>query len=183
MNDEVAERTARLVITTGKELLRGLERGLRAYAMQHSRNESLRQMKRNGKLAAKAAKDNVRKKGKQTVKQLIGQNQGVSSMEVGDSGIRDFKRIANKYGVDFAIIKNKDEGKVRYTTFFKARDADAITQVLKEYTRVRTKKKERAEKPSILEKLKELKAKLKEQDREPKKKRVKKRIKKKELSL
>ena len=183
MNDELADRSVRFVVTTGKDLLRGLIHGMRAVSMHRNRKQAMKQMKRNGKLAAKATKDNVRKKGKQTVKQLIGQNQGVSSMEVGDSGIRDFKRIANKYGVDFAIVKNKDEGKVRYTTFFKARDADAITQVLKEYTRKRTKKKERAEKPSVLEKLKELKAKLKEQDREPKKKRVKKRVKKKELSL
>lgn len=41
--------------------------------------------------------------GKQTVKQLIDQNQGVSNMEIADDGIKDFERIARKYGVDFAI--------------------------------------------------------------------------------
>ena len=112
-------------------------------------------------------------KGKQSVKELIGQGQGVSSMEVGDSGIRDFKKIANKYGVDFAIVKDKDVDPPKYTVFFKARDADAITQVLKEYAAKQTKKKERAEKerPSILKKLKAFKEKVASIPRKDKEKR------------
>ena len=45
----------------------------------------------------------VKPKGKQTVKKLIGQDQGVSNIEVTDSSIRDFDRIARKYGVDYAV--------------------------------------------------------------------------------
>ena len=98
-------------------------------------------------------------KGKQSVKELIGQNQGVSRMPIGDSGIRDFKKIANKYGVDFAIVKDKNADPPQYTVFFKARDADAITNVLKEYSQKQMKRKEKAEekKPSILQKLKKFK--------------------------
>ena len=47
-------------------------------------------------------------KGKQSVKELIGQGQGVSSMDIGDSGIKDFKKIANKYGIP--IIEDAAEG-------------------------------------------------------------------------
>ena len=80
-------------------------------------------------------------------------------MEIGDSGIRDFKKLANKYGVDFAIVKDKTVDPPKFTVFFKARDADAITQVLKEYTAKQTKRKKTAEKerPSILQKLKKFK--------------------------
>ena len=37
--------------------------------------------------------------GKQTVKQLIGQNQGVSNIEITDPSIKEFEKIARKYGV------------------------------------------------------------------------------------
>ena len=117
------------------------------------------------------AKDTV--KGKQSVKELIGQGQGVSSMDIGDSGIKDFKKIANKYGVDFAIVKDKDVEPPRYTVFFKAKDADAITQILKEYAAKQTKKKEKAaeKKPSILQKLKKFKDKVAAMPRKDKEKR------------
>ena len=80
-------------------------------------------------------------------------------MEIGDAGIRDFKRIANKYGVDFAIVKDKNENPPKYKVFFKAKDADAITSVLKEYSDRLSKRKKEAgkERPSILNKLKKFK--------------------------
>ena len=96
-------------------------------------------------------------KGEQSVKELISQGQGVSSMPMGDSGVRDFKKICKKYGVDFAIVKDKNEHPPVYTVFFKAKDADAITNVLKEYSAKQMKKQAKKERPSILEKLKEFK--------------------------
>ncbi len=97
-------------------------------------------------------------KGKQTVKQLVGQGQGVSSMEIGDAGFRDFNKIAKKYGVDFAIVKDKDVNPPKYTCFFKAKDADAILKVIDEYTKKQVKKKDRTEnRSSVLEKLKHFK--------------------------
>ena len=40
--------------------------------------------------------------GKQSVKTLIRQGQGVSSIPLSDEGMKDFQKIARKYGVDFA---------------------------------------------------------------------------------
>lgn len=93
--------------------------------------------------AKKVAKKAEPKKGKQSVKELIGQNQGVSSLPVGETGLMDFERIAKKYGVDFAIIKDKTTTPTKYTVFFKARDADAIAQVLAEYTAKQVKKQQK----------------------------------------
>ena len=94
-------------------------------------------------------------------------------MDIGDSGIKDFKKIANKYGVDFAIVRDTDEEPPRFTVFFKAKDADAITQILKEYAAKQTKKKEKAaeKKPSILQKLKKFKEKVAAMPRKDKEKR------------
>lgn len=97
--------------------------------------------------------------GKQSVKQLIGQNQGVSTIESNDPHIKDFDRVARKYGVDYAIKKVKEQdGKSKYVIFFKARDADALTQAFTEYTR---KSAEREKKPSVRAKLRELAEKVK----------------------
>ena len=98
-------------------------------------------------------------RGKQSVKQLVQQNQGVTSLEVSGESMRQFKKIAGKYGVDFAIVKDKSVGKdkPRYTVFFKARDTDAIQAVLDQYTKKIVKKTKERERPSTLEKLKKLK--------------------------
>ncbi len=99
-------------------------------------------------------------KGQQTVKQLIKQGQGASSLEVSGESMKIFKRIANRYGVDFAIVKDKTSDTPRYTVFFKAKDADAITAVLKEYADKLVKKNNEVERPSVLKKLHDLQKKL-----------------------
>ena len=103
----------------------------------------------------KARAGPVKPCGKQTVKQLIGQNQGVSNIEITDSNIKDFERIARKYGIDFALKKDRTGEIPKYLVFFKARDADALTAAFKEYTAKTDRKKER---PSILKKLQKFKA-------------------------
>ncbi len=162
MQEEVENKSVNLAVKTGKVSVKLL---LRALAEYKRHRQSKRQIK-------KVAKD-TSIKGKQSVKELVGQNQGVSSMEIGDSGIKDFKRIANKYGVDFAIVKDKGEDPPKYTVFFKARDADAITSVLKEYSDKQVKRKRAAEKerPSILQKLKKFKEKVASMPRKDKEKR------------
>ena len=148
MQEDVENKTVNFAVKSAKVGVKTLIKAMIAYR-RHMQNK--RQLKQ-------AAKD-AGVKGKQSVKELIGQGQGVSSMEIGDSGIRDFKKLANKYGVDFAIVKDKTVDLPKFTVFFKARDADAITQVLKEYTAKQTKRKKTAEKerPSILQKLKKFK--------------------------
>ena len=68
------------------------------------------------------------------MKQLIWQNQGVSNIEITDSNIKSFERVARKYGVDFALKKDKSGDIPKYLVFFKARDADALTAAFREYT-------------------------------------------------
>ena len=54
-------------------------------------------------------------------------------------------------------MKDKNEHPPVYMVFFKAKDADAITNVLKEYSAKQMKKQAKKERPSILEKLKKFK--------------------------
>ena len=45
--------------------------------------------------------------GKMSVKKLVGQGMGASSIEVTDNNIKSFERVARKYNVDFAVKKDK----------------------------------------------------------------------------
>ena len=82
-------------------------------------------------------------RGKQTVQELIGQNQGVSNIEINDPSIRAFEKIARKYGVDYAIKKDRSSSPPKYLVFFKGRDADVLTAAFTEYTNKKVKQAER----------------------------------------
>ena len=68
------------------------------------------------------------------------QNQGVSNIEINDPSIRDFERIARKYGVDYAVKKDRSASPPKYLIFFKARDADALTAAFSEYTQKKSRR-------------------------------------------
>ncbi len=95
----------------------------------------------------------MKHRGKQTVKQLVEQGQGVSNIELNDKSSKEFERIARKYGVDYAIKQEKGAEPPKFLIFFKAKDADALTAAFKEYTQKQIRKRERQERPSVLEKL------------------------------
>ena len=163
MQEEVEHKTVNLAVRSSKVTAQVLYKGLKAFIDHQKR-----------KAAMKAAEKDEPIKGEQSVKELVGQGQGVSSMPIDDGGVKDFKKICNKYGVDFAVVKDKTVDPPQFTVFFKAKDADAITQVLKEYSAKQMKKKQKAEtkKPSILDKLKKFKdivAKTPRKDKEKKK--------------
>ena len=142
MQEEVENRAVTLVISATKLTARLLKAAILKYLA--SRKEKRLQK-------ARAAPE--KPTGKQTVKQLIGQNQGVSNIEINDPSIRDFERIARKYGVDYAVKKDRSTSPPKYLIFFKARDADALTAAFSEYTQKKVRKADRSERPSVLEKL------------------------------
>ena len=73
-------------------------------------------------------------RGRQTLKQLAGQNAGLSNIEISDKNIKAFTHVAKKYHVDFALKKDTTAEQPRYLVFFKSRDADAITAAFQEFT-------------------------------------------------
>ena len=152
MQEEVENRTLTLVVSGTKFTGRLFKAAISKY-MAHRREK---------KLEKQRSRDSpVTPKGKQTVKQLIGQNQGVSNIEINDPSIRDFERIARKYGVDYAVKKDRSASPPKYLIFFKARDADALTAAFSEYTQKKVRKADRSERPSVLAKLAQFKELLK----------------------
>lgn len=152
MQEEVENRTLTLIVSGTKFTGRLFKAAISKY-MAHRREKKLE--KQRGRDSP------VTPKGKQTVKQLIGQNQGVSNIEINDPSIKDFERIARKYGVDYAVKKDRSASPPKYLIFFKARDADALTAAFSEYTQKKVKKADRSERPSVLAKLAQFKELLK----------------------
>ena len=144
MQEEIENRAVNLAITTARLTGHTIVAGIKTY-LNH------REKVKNQKLAKAAEGPH----GKMTVKELIGKEQGVSSIPLDDSRIRDFERVARKYGVDFAVTKDKAQVPPKYTIFFKAKDADALTAIVDDYTQKQLRHKER---PSLLKQLSKLKA-------------------------
>lgn len=142
---EVVNKSVQIAIKMFKPELEKLIKGL---------NEEI---KKPVKATEKAVANKIHPtSGKQSVKTLIRQGQGVSSIPLASEGMKDFQKIARKYGVDFAVVKDKNQDPPIYTVFFKAKDTDAITRILQDYSAKQVKKAS-AEKTSVLEKLKKFK--------------------------
>lgn len=138
MQEQVNEKTIALYIKTGK---------LTADTLQKAMKSLLNQMKKQ--------KDK-QPHGKQTLKQLMKQNTGVSNIEITGDNIKAFESTAKKYGIDFALKKDTTENPPRYLVFFKGRDADVLTAAFKEFS---AKKLTQDKKPSIRKLLSDFKEK------------------------
>lgn len=135
MQEEVTNKTIALVIKTAKLDANVLKAAMKMY-LDHRKQ--------------KAQKTH----GKTSVKNLVGEGAGVSSIEVTDGNIKAFERVARKYNVDFAVKKDKTTEPPKYLVFFKSRDADALAQAFKEFVYGNEKKKGRT---SVREKLQQFK--------------------------
>ena len=132
MQEEVEQKTFNIVVSTTKLTARTILNAGKAAIQQQQ-----------AKMAG----------GKQSVRMLLRQNRGVSSVEIDKTNIRGFERYAKKYGIDYAIRKDNSEMPPRYLVFFKAPDVEAFNAAFKEYSASLLSKTMR---PSVLEKLHEL---------------------------
>ena len=148
MQEEVENRTLTLVVNGTKFTGRLFKAAICKYLAHRKEKKLNKQRSRDAP---------VKPQGKQTVKQLIGQNQGVSNIEITDPSIKEFEKIARKYGVDYAVKKDRSSSPPKYLIFFKGRDADALTAAFTEYTGKKVKKAEKTERPSVLAKLNQFK--------------------------
>ena len=148
MQEEIENKSITLIINCTKFTGRVLKSAISKYLAHRSAKHREKKMDRKARRRERQA-GNVVHRGKQTVKQLVAQNQGVSTMDVVDKDMRDFQRVARKYGVDYAVKRSKGEPD-KYLVFFKARDNDALIAAFNEFTQKREYKKEH---PSILKRL------------------------------
>ena len=161
MQEETTQKTIAFVVKTSKLTTDVLEKMILFY------------------LENQKQKGHQQKQGKMTVQELVGQNAGVSNIEITENNIRSFERVAKKYRVDFAVKKDKTTQPPRYLVFFKGRDADVLTQAFKEFVHANETKKNRT-RVSVKEKLKQFRAVL---SQKKERERVKEQKRDRELSL
>lgn len=141
MQEEVTQKTIALSIQTAKLTASVLQKALkRLLEAQKKKKPRLHQ-------------------GKQTLRQLMKHNTGVSNIEITNDNIKAFEHTAKKYGVDFALKKDISMQPPRYLVFFKGRDADVLTAAFKEFS---AKNLDREKKPSIRKLLFQMREKAKQ---------------------
>ena len=147
LQEEITQKTLALCVEASKmtaQLLQQAMKKVLADMEKHKKNSQLRH-------------------GKQTLRQLMKHNTGVSNIEITDQNIRAFSATAKKYGIDFALKKDTSDEIPRYLVFFKGRDADVITAAFREFS---AKNLEKEKKPSIRKELEQAKQQSKAQHRQ-----------------
>ena len=120
MQEDLENRSVTLIVNSSKFTARTLHNALSKF-LEYSKHKA-----RDHK--------NIYSHGKQSVKRLIGLNEGVSTVDLGkNASFGLFDKIARKYNVDYAVKKVEKDGETRHLIFFKGKDRDAVETAMAEY--------------------------------------------------
>lgn len=139
MQEDIESRTVNLAISTTKLTARTVISAAQMY-LKHRKE-------------VKTQKAQEKPTGKQTVKELIGQGDGVTNIDISKTDLKGFESVARKYGIDYAIRKDASVHPPKYLVFFKAKDTDAMTAAFNEYS---ARVMQRSQRPSVLRALRDI---------------------------
>lgn len=141
MQEDIENRTVNLAVVTTKLTARTVIAAVLVYLRHRDK--------------AQARKLNTVPEGKQSVKDLLKQKQGVNSIDISSTDLKGFESIARKYGIDYAVRKDRSVDPPKYLVFFKGKEADVMNAAFNEYS---AKVMRQGQHPSVLAELKKLKA-------------------------
>ena len=104
MQEDIEQKTIALSLRSARMTVSVLQKALRSF------------------LESQKHKSHQVPHGKQSLKSLMKQNVGVSSIEVSNDNIKQFESTAKKYNIDFALRKDSTLDPPRYIVFFKGKD-------------------------------------------------------------
>ena len=119
MQEEINEKVIALYIKGGKITARLLQKAMKIFLAEIKKQAEKQRLPH----------------GKQSLKQLMKQNAGVSNIEITDENIKAFEATAKKYGIDFALKKDRSTSPPRHLVFFKGRDADVLKAAFDEFSK------------------------------------------------
>lgn len=154
MQEEVTQKTIALSIKTSKLTAQVLQEALKKY------------------LQAREKGKNTLHHGKQSLTQLKKHGAELTNIEITEANIGAFKPCAKKYGVDYALKKDKTTEPPHYVVIFKAKEADNLDQAFREFTALTLPKEKR---PSIRKSLSAAKQKAATQTQQRAKEKIKER--------
>ena len=154
MQEEVTQKTIALSMKTGKLTAQVLQAALKKYLQHRAKGKTMLHH------------------GQQSLKQLKKHGAALSNIEITEANIGAFKPCAKKYGVDFALRKDKTIQPPHYVVIFKSKDADNLEQAFREFTAKTLSKEQR---PSIRKVLSAMKQKTAEQTKQRAKEKIRER--------
>ena len=154
MQEEVNQKTIALSMKTGKLTAQVLQAALKKYLQHRAKGKTMLHH------------------GQQSLKQLKKHGAALSNIEITEANIGAFKPCAKKYGVDFALRKDKTTQPPHYVVIFKSKDADILEQAFREFTAKTLSKEQR---PSIRKVLSAMKQKTAEQTKQRAKEKIRER--------
>lgn len=157
MQEEVTNKSVTFVIQSSKLTADMLKNVMQTYLRSHNQKKHNRKaLKQQEKLA----KMREPPQGRIKIKELARQNAGMTNIEITYKNIKSFERYARKYGISYALKKDKTKNPPVYLVFFKGRDQDAITAAFREFSAAQIK---RANKTGIRKKLAQYRVAAKQQ--------------------
>ena len=154
MQEEVDQKTIALSMKTGKFTAQVLQAALKKYLQHRAKGKTMLHH------------------GQQSLKQLKKHGAALSNIEITEANIGAFKPCAKKYGVDYALRKDKTTLPSHYVVIFKSKDADNLEQAFREFTAKTLSKEQR---PSIRKVLSAMKQKTAEQTKQRAKEKIRER--------
>ena len=145
MQEDISQRSITLIVQTGKMTGKVFLQSIQKY---------LDILKQQRELKARDNQIHPAYQGRMTIKQLMKERSGLSNIEIHDEHIHDFERIARRYGIEYAIKRDRNKDAPHYLIFFRARDTDVLQNAFNEFVKKRLKIQDR---PSLREKLQKLK--------------------------
>ena len=137
MQEEVDEKTLALIISGGKITANILKNALLKVLQKMDeknriRETELREVKKELKVKTEAQKAN--RPGKRSLNSMMRDGSQLSNIEVTDSNIRSFEKVARRYGITYSLKKDRSANPPKYLVFFRAKDVDVMTAAFREDT-------------------------------------------------
>lgn len=115
--DELNEKTVALIIKGVKVTPSVLAAAMRLYLAAQ------KQMQNQGILSRKVS-----------IQELTGKDGNLESIQVTKENIKSFEKVAQRYGIEYALKRNSAAETPTYYVFFKAKDLEAMTAAFQEFT-------------------------------------------------
>lgn len=142
LQEEVTEKSIAFVAKNNKMTLSVLKTLISVYLKEKEKQ--------------KRSKGQTIKRKKISLKELSKQYDGLKSIEINENNIKGFEKTAKKYGIEYALKKDKTTDPPTYIVFFKGKDTDILDTAFREFVGNEMDKDKRPSLKQALNKMKEI---------------------------
>ena len=142
LQEEVTEKSIAFVAKNNKMTLSVLKTLISAYLKEKEKQ--------------KISKGQTIKRKKISLKELSKQYDGLKGIEINENNIKGFEKTAKKYGIEYALKKDKTTDPPIYIVFFKGKDTDILDTAFREFIGNEMDKDKRPSLKQALNKMKEI---------------------------